>query len=119
MNVNTLMKKIKTHPKFDSVGMVLCHNGVVRSTSRDGRPVSGLRVAVDHQKLSQVIKERKKMTGVIDIQVAIAENKDLTVGDDVMILIVAGDIREHVLSALSATLDDIKATVTSKTEYFV
>jgi molybdopterin synthase catalytic subunit len=41
MNIEKMMQQIKGHPDFDKVGMVLCHNGVVRSTSRDGRKVSG------------------------------------------------------------------------------
>ena len=48
----------------------------------------------------------------------LAEDRDLAVGDDVMILIVAGDIRENVIAALADTLNLIKATVTEKTEYF-
>jgi molybdopterin synthase catalytic subunit len=40
------------------------------------------------------------------------------VGDDVMLLAVAGDIRENVTAALSDALNAIKSTVTAKTEYF-
>ena len=36
-----------------------------------------------------------------------------------MILIVAGDIRENVIAVLTDTLNQIKTTVTEKTEYFV
>ena len=99
--------------------MILCHNGVVRSTSRDGRKVSGLRVSVDHRKLDQIISEKLNSPGIIDIRVQIAENKDLIVGEDVMLLVVAGDIRENVIAVLRDTLDAIKKTVTSKTEYFL
>ena len=99
--------------------MILCHNGVVRSTSRDGRKVSGLRVSVDHQKLDQVIAEKLNSPGIIDIRVEIAENKTLVVGEDVMLLVVAGDIRENVIAVLRDTLDTIKTTVTQKIEYFI
>ncbi|MCG2755051.1 MAG: molybdenum cofactor biosynthesis protein MoaE [Desulfobacteraceae bacterium] len=99
--------------------MILCHNGVVRGTSRDGRQVSGLRIVVDHEKLRNVITENKKRKGIIEILIEIAENKDLSVGDDVMFLVVAGDIRDNVIEALKETLDDIKTTVTTKTEFFV
>jgi molybdopterin synthase catalytic subunit len=36
-----------------------------------------------------------------------------------MLLIVAGDIRENVIAVLTDTLNQIKTTVTEKTEYFV
>ena len=47
MDINVLVDNIKRLPDYDKVGMILCHNGVVRGTSRDGRKVNGLRVAVD------------------------------------------------------------------------
>ena len=119
MDINLMLEAIKKHPDYDKVGMILCHNGVVRGTSRDGRAVEGLRVAVDHQKLAHIISEQKKIAGIVDIKVEIAEDRDLAVGDDVMLLLVAGDIRENVIAVLTDTLNLIKGTVTSKTEFFV
>jgi molybdopterin synthase catalytic subunit len=118
MDINKMIQEIKNHPDFDKVGMVLCHNGVVRSTSRDGRKVSGLRVSVDHQKLDHILFEQKQKPGILDIRVEIAENRELEVGDDVMLLLVAGDIRENVIAVLTDTLNLIKTTVTNKTEYY-
>ncbi len=118
MNADTLMAEIKKHPDHAAIGMILCHNGVVRGTSRDGRRVSGLRVSVDHAALAEVIARQKKVPGIVDIRVQIAENRDLVVGDDVMLLAVAGDIRETVIRVLQDTLNAIKSTVTHKTEFF-
>jgi molybdopterin synthase catalytic subunit len=118
MNLNDLLTTIKQHPRFPEAGMVLCHNGVVRGTSRDGRPVNGLRVAVDRKTLATILEEQKKREGIIDILVEINADKDLKVGDDVMYIVVAGDIRENVIASLTDTLNAIKSTVTHKTEYF-
>jgi len=118
MNIYKMMDAIKQHPDFNKVGMVLCHNGVVRGTSREGRGVKGLSVSVDHRILEQIVSEQKKRPGIVDIQVEIAEDRDLTIGDDVMLLLVAGDIRENVIAVLTETLNLIKSTVTKKTEYF-
>jgi molybdopterin synthase catalytic subunit len=118
MDIAKLIQIIKRHPKYNDAGMILCHNGVVRRTSRDGREVTGLRVQVDHEKLSRVISEHKNRPGIVDILVEIAEGRDLSVGDDVMALVVAGDIRENVISVLHDTLNEIKQSVTSKTQYY-
>ena len=118
MNMTHLIDTIKKHPDYNKAGMILCHNGIVRSTSRDGRKVSGLTISVDHEKLQKVLDEHKKRPGIMEILVEIAENKDLSVGADVMFLVVAGDIRDNVIPALSDTLNAIKTTVTSKTEFF-
>jgi len=117
MNADKLISKIKTHPAYDQVGMILCHNGVVRGTSRDGRKVTGLRVAVDRERLTRVLTEQRARAGIVDVQVEIAADTDLSIGDDVMMLVVAGDIRENVIDALTDTLNAIKTTVTAKTEY--
>jgi molybdopterin synthase catalytic subunit len=119
MDMNKMMQEIKAHPDYDRVGMILCHNGVVRATSRDGRRVNGLRVAADHAKLNQILTEQRQKPGIIAIEVEIVENTDLAVGDDVMLLLVAGDIRENVIAVLAETLNLIKSTVTEKTEYFI
>jgi molybdopterin synthase catalytic subunit len=118
MSINNFLNQIKNHPDYSKAGMILCHNGVVRGTSRDGRKVSGLTISVDHDKLKQVITENKKRDGIVEILVEINEGRDLVVGDDVMYLVVAGDIRENVISTLTDTLNAIKTTVTSKTEFF-
>ena len=118
MDLSQMIQKIKMNPDYHKAGMILCHNGVVRSTSRDGRQVSGLSVTVDHEKLNAVIEKNKNRSGIIDILVEIFDNRRLAVGDDVMYLVVAGDIRENVIDTLSKTLNAIKTTVTQKTEDF-
>ena len=119
MDIKQLMDQVKQRPDYGQVGMILCHNGVVRSTSRDGRQVSGLRVAVDRDKLTRTVEKYKARTGITEILVQINADCDLQVGDDVMALVVAGDIRENVLNTLSDALNEIKSSVTHKTEYFV
>jgi molybdopterin synthase catalytic subunit len=118
MNLESLIRSVKQGPDYPKVGMLLCHVGVVRATSRDGRPVTGLRVAVDHQRLAEVLDVHRRRPGIVDIRVEIAADRDLAVGDEVMHIVVAGDIRENVIAALTDALNAIKATVTRKTEYF-
>jgi len=118
MDPQPLINAIKRHPDYPKVGMILVHNGVVRQTARDGRPVRGLHVTVDHQRLEEIIREHRARPGIVDIRVEIAEDRPLDIGDDVMLLVVAGDIRENVLATLESALNAIKSTVTHKTEYF-
>ncbi len=118
MDIKALVGQIKQLPNYHEVGMILCHNGVVRGTSRDGRRVSGLRVAVDRAQLKRVVENHKARAGIIEILVQINADCDLRVGEDVMLLAVAGDIRENVTAVLSDTLNAIKSTVTTKTEFF-
>ena len=118
MSIAAMIDQIKGHPDYNKAGMILCHNGVVRATSRQGDEVTGLEIKVDHSRLDEIIKEQKKRQGIVEILVRINEGKPLAVGDDVMYLVVAGDIRETVISTLTDTLNLIKSQVTSKKQYF-
>lgn len=118
MKLEKLIEQIKRHPEFGRVGMILGHNGVVRQSSRDGRPVTGLRVKVDHHLLQKILDEHKRQPGIVEILIEIEEDKDLKVGDDVMVLAVAGDIRDNVIATLSSMLNAVKSSVTHKTEFF-
>ncbi|MFZ0241893.1 MAG: molybdenum cofactor biosynthesis protein MoaE [Desulfobacterales bacterium] len=118
MNLSHLIDTVKKHPEFDRVGMVLCHIGIVRATSRAGRPVKGLEVRVDHDVLKDILAEGRLKPGIVTIEVQIAENRYLAVGEEVMLLVVAGDVRENVQAALHSTLEAIKKTASRKIEHF-
>ncbi len=117
MDINALVAKIKAHPDHEKIGMILTHNGVVRATARDGRPVSGLKVEVRQAVIDEIVAEQKARPGIVEILVEVASG-ELTIGDDLLLIAVAGDIRENVIPALSDTLNAIKARGTLKTEYF-
>ena len=120
MDLHHLIDTVKAHPDFGKAGMILSHNGIVRATSRDGRPVSGIKIRVDRTKLQQILEASRQKQGIVDIQVELAEeDRFLAIGEDVMFIVVAGDIREHVIETLTETLNAIKATVTTKTEFFI
>ena len=118
MDSQDIIASVRKHPEIHKAGMILCHIGIVRDHARDGRPVKGLRVRVDHERLGRVLTEQRRRPGIIDIRASIAEDRDLAVGEDIMALVVAGDVRENVLAVLTDTLNLIKTAVTEKTQYF-
>ncbi|MCG8550833.1 MAG: molybdenum cofactor biosynthesis protein MoaE [Desulfobacterales bacterium] len=118
MDLPAMINEMKNHPDFSKAGMVLYHNGVVRDSSRDGRAVTGLTITVNQEKLSEILDHARAMPGIVDVMVHINSDAPLMVGDDVMFLAVAGDIREHVIDALTTTLNRIKTEATAKTQVF-
>ena len=120
MNITDMVNKVKRHPDFDRVGMVLCHNGVVRKTTASGdKTVESLVVTADHEKLARVVARHKQMPGIIEILAEMAaDGKKLAVGEDIMLLVVAGDVRTNVIPVMTSLIDEIKATVTAKTETY-
>ena len=115
MNMEKMRQRLK-EKAGGKAGMILIHNGIVRNTSRAGEPVSSIEVTADRDRLDDVINEAKGLPGVIAVEVEIAEGR-LSTGDDIMLLGIAGDIRENTLSAMARVLDRIKKEVTAKREY--
>jgi molybdopterin synthase catalytic subunit len=115
MELFDLIARVKAHPDYHKVGMILCHNGVARATSRDGRPVSELTVQADRARLAEIIAAIKSRPGIVEVLAEIREGKR-AVGDDVMFVVVAGDFRENVFAALMDCVNLIKSDVTKKTE---
>ncbi|MDX9822266.1 MAG: molybdenum cofactor biosynthesis protein MoaE [Syntrophales bacterium] len=115
MSLATLIERVKKHPDYPKAGMILCHNGVVRGTSRDGSPVSQVEVTADRGRLAAIMAETKKMPGIVEALAEVNEGT-LKVGEDVMFVIVAGDFRENVFAAMIETVNRIKAEVTCKRE---
>ncbi|MEN8223019.1 MAG: molybdenum cofactor biosynthesis protein MoaE [Acidobacteriota bacterium] len=119
MNLQEMLSRLKNHPDYHDSGMILIHNGVVRNHSRDGRKVESLSIKVDHGKIERIIEKNKKKKGIIEILIDIKEGTDLKVGEDLMYLLVMGDIRDNIIPVLKETLDEIKETAALKQEVFL
>jgi molybdopterin synthase catalytic subunit len=96
--------------------MYLAHNGVVRATARDGSPVTGMHLTYDAARLQEVLAQVRAMPGVVAVRTWVNEGV-LAVGDDIMLVLVAGDIRENVFAALQQLVRLIKTEVVKELEY--
>lgn len=103
----TWLEEIKASPVAPEIGMYLMHNGVVRGTARDGSIVSGMDLSYDPVRLEKIVDEIEGRPGVAAVRVWINEGH-LGVGDDIMRVIVAGDIRENVFGALQELVRLVK-----------
>lgn len=117
MDISKRIAEMKQQPGFqDNVGMILIHNGVVRNWSRnDKKKVVALEVTPDLAKIETIRQEFLKREGIYDI-VAEAKSGRFQPGDDLLYLIVAGDIRENIKPVLAELLDRVKSEAVSKKE---
>ena len=117
MDISKEIARLKENPQFkENVGMVLVHNGVVRSWSRqDHEQVEWLEVSPDYDKIEEIRQEFLQRPGIFDIVID-ARGGRFQPGDDLLFLIVAGDLRENVKPALADLLDRVKAEAVSKKE---
>ncbi len=117
MDISKTIAELKKRPDFtEKVGMVLIHNGVVRSWSRkDGAAVGQLETAVDQEQIERLRQEYLAWPGIYEIIIEVASGS-FEPGDDLLFILIAGDIREHVKPVLSELLDRIKAEAVLKKE---
>ncbi len=117
MDITKEIAKLKQEPGFtDNVGMILCHNGVVRGWSRsDKSTVKAIDVSPDHAKIEALRQEYSQKPGIYKV-LAEAKEGRLELGDDLLFIIVAGDIRENVKAVLAELLDRIKSEAVTKSE---
>ncbi|MGI5892288.1 MAG: molybdenum cofactor biosynthesis protein MoaE [Bacillota bacterium] len=117
------LREAKADPNAPQVGMFLVHNGVVRQSPKakvrfgvdDGSLVKGMQFAYDAVKVGAAIGETFKMPGIFYIKVWLNEGF-LEVGDDIMYVLIGGDIRPHVVDALQFLVEKIKTECVTEIE---
>jgi molybdopterin synthase catalytic subunit len=118
VSVDSLIARIKAHPEISKAGMILCHNGIVRASDRSGaKKVKGLIVAVDHAAIEQIRLWAESRPGIVAVAIEALEG-EFHVGDDLLYVVVAGDIRENVFAVTREVVERIKAGGVQKTELY-
>ena len=113
--IDRWIEEIKLRANPEELGMILVHNGLVRATSKTGKPVRAMKLSYDREKLDSIVLTLKQKPGVVDIRVWINAG-DLQVGDDIMFLIVAGRFRTDVLPVFEELLSVIKREIVTEQE---
>lgn len=114
--IHDLIEEVKSNPRINKAGMILCHNGIVRGFSRDGKEVSKLSIKVDRRRLEEIVSGARKKPGIVDVKAHVNEG-ELNAGDDVMLVVIAGDVRDNTFPVLQEVVNDIKKSVLEKEEF--
>lgn len=114
-SVDEWLRQAKADASAADCGMFLIHNGVVRRSARarvrqgdDTAPdVVGMSFSYDRDKTAAAIREAEAMEGISCVRVWMNEG-ELRVGDDIMYVLVGGDIRPRVIDALQTLVGKLK-----------
>ncbi|MBR4549862.1 MAG: molybdenum cofactor biosynthesis protein MoaE [Oscillospiraceae bacterium] len=114
-SVDQWLREAKAAPGAAGCGMYLVHSGTVRETARarvrrgeEGTaPVSGMLFSYDAEKVEQAIAAARELPGIGYVRVWLNEG-ELKLGDDIMLVLIGGDIRPHVIDALQSLVGTIK-----------
>lgn len=117
------IKEAKAEPDAGKVGMYLFHNGTVRETAKamvrngaeDTKPVVGMNFSYDAAKLNAAVEQARAMDGIYYVRVWLNEGQ-LDAGDDIMYVLIGGDIRPRVIDALQFLVGKIKNECVVETE---
>ena len=117
------LREAKADPSAEKIGMYLTHNGTVRKTAKarvrsgdmNAENVTGMLFSYDEEKVAAAIDEAYKLDGIYYIKVWLNQG-ELQVGDDIMYVLIGGDIRPHVVDALQFLVERIKTTCVVETE---
>ena len=118
------LKEAKAHDSAPKIGMYLTHNGIVRRTAKaqvrngeNSAAVTAMDFSYDPQRVEQIIADTYQMEGIYYIRVWLNEGR-LSVGDDIMYVLIGGDIRPRVVDALQYVVSRIKNECVTETEVY-
>ena len=122
-SMDAWLREAKAAPGAKGCGMYLFHNGVVRESAKaavrggaaDAAPVKGMRFSYDPARVETARQAALAMPGIAYARVWL-NSGELRVGDDIMLVLVGGDIRPHVIDALQALVGEIKQRCVTETE---
>ena len=127
-SLDAWMREAKADTTAAQCGMYLAHNGVVRVTPKaevrgvetdgvqPGERVTTLTFGYDQDKVDAAIAAARAMPGIFYVRAWLNEG-ELSVGDDIMYVLVGGDIRPHVIEALQTLVGTLKNECVTEVEH--
>ena len=113
-SMDAWLKEAKAHESAAKIGMYRTHNGTVRQTAKakvrqgvDVPDVSGMYFTYDQAKVDAAVTETYKMDGIYYVRTWLNEG-ELELGDDIMYVLIGGDIRPRVVDALQFLVGKLK-----------
>lgn len=110
------IREAKAQPNAEKIGMYLFHNGVVRRTPRAevreytaGLPkVSQMQFSYDDRLVQDAVEATYALDGIYHVRVWLNSGL-LEAGEDIMYVLIGGDIRPHVTAALDYLVGRLKS----------
>ena len=114
-SIDAWLKEAKAHESAPLCGMYLTHNGTVRQTAKalvrhgeeNTKNVTGMIFSYDREKVEAAVADTYKMDGIYYIRTWLNEGR-LSMGDDIMYVLIGGDIRPRVVDALQYLVGRLK-----------
>ena len=124
-SMDAWIKEAKEDKSAPECGMYLFHNGIVRQSAKakvrqgdiSASDVKGMVFSYDKEKVEEAVENTQNMPGIGYVRVWLNEGQ-LEVGEDIMLVLVGGDIRPHVVDALQSLVGELKNHCVKEEELF-
>lgn len=124
-SMDVWLAEAKAHENADKVGMYLTHNGIVRKSAKakvrlgeeNTKNVTGMLFSYDQAKVDAAVEETYGLDGIYYVKAWLNEG-ELCVGDDIMYVLIGGDIRPHVVNALQFLVGKLKNECVEEKEIY-
>ena len=124
-SLDLFLEEAKNDMSAKNCGMYLFHNGVVRASPkaqvREGaaadRRVAGMRFSYDGKKVEAAVNRAKALPGIFYVRAWLNEG-ELKTGDNLMLVLIGGDIRPHVVDALQSLVGELKSECVAEEEIY-
>ena len=124
-SMDAWIKEAKEDKSAPECGIYLFHNGIVRQSARakvrqgdiSASDVKGMVFSYDKEKVEEAVENTQNMPGIGYVRVWLNEGQ-LEVGDNIMLVLVGGDIRPHVVDALQSLVGELKNHCVKEEELF-
>ena len=124
-SVELWLQEAKQAENWEKVGMYLIHNGVVRQSARakvrlgeeNAPDVQKMHFSYDEEKVREAIRETYALDGIYYVR-AWLNRGELSVGEDIMLVLIGGDIRPHVTAALDFLVGKLKNECVTEKEIY-
>ena len=124
-SMDAWIKEAKEDKSAPECGMYLFHNGIVRQSAKakvrqgdiSASDVKGMVFSYDKEKVEEAVENTQNLPGIGYVRVWLNEGQ-LEVGDNIMLVLVGGDIRPHVVDALQSLVGELKNHCIKEEELF-
>lgn len=126
-SIDEWLREAKQDSGFRKCGMYIVHNGTVRETPKaqargvetdgvaPGEKVGGMHFDYDEERVSAAVEATRSLPGIEYVRVWLNRG-ELDLGDDIMLVLIGGDIRPRVIDALQFLVGTIKNECVSEVE---
>jgi molybdopterin synthase catalytic subunit len=115
IDLGTIIKSIKENSNIQEAGSIHTFTGIVRSTSKKGKPVVKMKIdAFDelaNQSIIKICERLKQKEGIIDIRI-IHLKGEFELSEDLVYVVVASAHREEGFEAIKNAVDMYKKEIT-------